>query len=457
MSVTDELSQFAAGLTLEGLPSALVERVRYLVLDLAGNIVRASTLESTAPLLAAVVRLGWAPGRCHVFGDTGSYTPAGAALVNGCLAHSLDFDDTHAEGSLHPGATVIPAALAAAELDGRTGASTLEGIVAGYEVACRLALALPGAAHYARGFHPSSTCGAFGAAAAAARVFGLDAAGTSSALGIALSQSAGTLQFLENGAWTKRFQVGWAAMAGLSAAVLARSGFKGAEQAVEGRYGFLQTYAPAPNAERATEHLGGRFELMATAVKPYPSCRYGHAGIDAALALRREHEIDPAQIETVIYGLSRAGLRLIGEPAEQKSEPRNIVDAQFSAPFVLSAALATGRMDWDSYALLGEPRIRTLMRKVRCEHDAEIEAEFPANMSGRLTVCVGANRFTRKVVVPRGEPGNFPTAGEISSKFHGLAASVIGRERSERLAQAVLGMDRLHSLTDLLRPEEVCS
>jgi 2-methylcitrate dehydratase PrpD len=453
MSVTAELSQFAAALTLERLPSELVERARYLVLDLAGNIIRGRTLESSAPLLAAVATLGWSPGRCHVLGDAGSYTPTGAALVNGCLAHSLDFDDTHAEGSLHPGAAVIPAALAAAEMEGHSGATALEGIVAGYEIACRLALALPASAHYERGFHPSATCGAFGAAVAAGRVFGLDAAGISSALGIALSQSAGTLQFLENGAWTKRFQVGWAAAAGLSAAVLARAGFKGAERAIEGRHGFLNAYSLAPNAERAVVGLGQRYELMATAVKPYPSCRYGHAGIDAALALRREHGIDAAQIDSVIYGLSRAGLQLIGEPAEQKAAPQNVVDAQFSAPFVLAVALTTGRMDWDSYALLGNPAVRALTGKIRCEHDAEIEAEFPANMSGRVTIRAGTGHFARKVVIPRGEPGNFPGSGELCAKFHSLAVPVVGKERSERLAAAVLQMDRLRDLSSLFQAE----
>jgi 2-methylcitrate dehydratase PrpD len=364
----------------------------------------------------------------------------------------LDLDDTHAEGSLHPGACVIPAAFAAAEMEGRSGAQTLEGIVAGYEVACRLALALPGAAHYERGFHPSATCGAFGAAAAAARVLGLDAARISSALGVALSQSAGTLQFLENGAWTKRFQVGWAAMAGLSAAILARAGFKGAERALEGRYGFLQTYAPAPDAARATAGLGQSYELMATAVKPYPSCRYGHAGIDAALALRREHRLEPNEIESVTYGLSRAGLRLIGLPAEQKATPRNVVDAQFSAPFVLASALATGSMDWDSYALLDDPGIRALMRKITCEHDEGIEAEFPANMSGRITIQARGGRFERKVVVPRGEPGNFPTAEELRAKFSTLADPVIGPARSERLAAAILRLDRLPNVAELLEP-----
>ncbi|MFC7554565.1 MmgE/PrpD family protein [Pseudoroseomonas wenyumeiae] len=214
--------------------------------------------------------LGLAQGEARVFGDDAGYAPAGAALVNATLGHSLDFDDTHAEAVVHPGAPVIPAALAAAEMVGASGAETLAGIVAGYEVALRLALALPAGAHYDRGFHPSATCGAFGAAAAAGRVFGLDAAGIASALGIALSQSAGSLQFLANGAWTKRFQVGWAGMAGLTAATLAREGFKGAADAIEGKHGFLNAYAPAPRPERVLQDLGQFYELMATGVKPYP-------------------------------------------------------------------------------------------------------------------------------------------------------------------------------------------
>ena len=117
-------------------------------------------------------------------------------------------------------------------------------------------------------------------------MFGLSAEQVEGALGTVLSQCAGSLQFLANGAWTKRFQVGWAACNGLMAATLVREGFKGASEALEGRHGFLHAYAPNPNPARAVQDLGTVFELMNTAVKPYPSCRYGHAGIDAALALR---------------------------------------------------------------------------------------------------------------------------------------------------------------------------
>jgi len=452
MGITAELSAFSADVSLAALPPQVVERARFLVLDLVGNIVRARhDAESTAPMLAAVRALGLSAGNSGVFGDCARYTPAGAALLNGALGHSLDFDDTHAAGSLHPGCPVISAALAAGEMTGASGADVLAGIIAGYEVACRVALALPAGDHYARGFHPTATCGVFGAAAAAGRVFGLDRDGIASALGIALSQSAGSLQFLANGAWTKRFQVGWSGMAGLAAATLAREGFKGAADALEGKHGFLNAYAPSPNAARAVQGLGTEFELMQTAVKPYPSCRYGHAGIDAALMLRAEHAIDPATIERVTLGLSDAGMLLIGAPAAQKADPQNVVDGQFSGPFVVAAALATGGMGWDSYALLHDPRIRALLPRITCEYDAGMQAEYPVNMSGKLTIVAAGQTYQRVVVVPKGEPSNFLTQDELRAKFMALTGAVLGEDRAARLADAVLAIDTASGVGPLMR------
>ncbi len=452
MGITAQLSEFTADIRLDQLPPDVVQRARYLVLDLVGNIVRARhDAESTQSFLAAARAMGMAAGNNGVFGDASRYTPAGAAFLNGALAHSLDFDDTHAAGSLHPGAPVIPAALAAGEMVGASGADVLAAIIAGYEVTCRVALALPAKAHYDRGFHPTATCGAFGAAAAAARVFGLDADGVAGALGTVLSQCAGSLEFLVNGAWTKRFQVGWAACNGLMAATLVREGFKGAAQALEGPHGFLHAYAPDPIPERAVQDLGTVFELMATAVKPYPSCRYGHAGIDAALALRVANDIKPQDITAITLGLPRAGMMLIGQPPEKKSNPENVVDGQFSGPFVISSALATGAMGWDSYGLLDDPTVRALLPKVTCEFDPEIEAEFPANMSGKLTIEAGGKRFTQTVVVPKGEPTNFLTEAELRAKFTGLADAVLGSDRAARLADAVLAIDSTSDISSLMR------
>ena len=452
MGVTADLASFTAATRLDRMPDDVVRRARLLVLDLIGSIVRARhESDSTPSLLSAARVLGVAAGSTGVFGDCARYTPAGAAFLNAALGHSLDFDDTHAAGSLHPGCPVIPAALAAGEMTGASGADVLAGIIAGYEVTIRIALALPAADHYARGFHPTSTCGAFGAAAAAARVFGMDADGVASALGIALSQSAGSLQFLANGAWTKRFQVGWACMGGLAAAVLAREGFKGAADAIEGTHGFLRAYAPAPDPARATRDLGTVFELMQTAVKPYPSCRYGHAGIDAALALRAEHGLDPSTIDSVVLGLPEAGMRLIGEPAGQKSSPDSIVDGQFSGPFVIATALRTGGMAWDSYAALHDPAVRALMQRIRCERDTEVQAMFPRNMSGRLTVTAAGRTVTKLVEIPKGEPDNFLTDAELRAKFDALSAPVLGWDRAGRLADAVLGLDMAPGIGALMR------
>jgi len=452
MGITSELSRFSADISLDRLPPHVAERARFLMLDLVGNIVRARHgAESTASFLAATRAMGLAAGNAGVFGDAARYTPAGAAFLNGALGHSLDFDDTHAAGSLHPGAPVIPAALAAGEMAGASGADVLAAIVAGYEVTCRIALALPAGEHYDRGFHPTATCGAFGAAAAAARVFGLDAAGIEGALGTVLSQCAGSLQFLVNGAWTKRFQVGWAATNGLMAATLVREGFKGATEALEGSHGFMHAYAPNPKPDRAVQDLGTVFELMHTAVKPYPSCRYGHAGIDAALALRAANDLRPDDITSVRLGLPRAGMLLIGDPAEKKANPANVVDGQFSGPFVISAALATGAMGWDSYKLLNDATIRSLLPKVTCEFDTDMEAEFPTNMSGKLTIRAGNRTFEQAVVVPKGEPTNFLTEAELRAKFSGLAEAVLGPERTARLASEVLAIEHLADVASLMR------
>jgi len=452
MNETAQLAAYAASLRLADLPQEVVGRTRSMVLDLVGNIIRARhEAESTPALLAAARALGLASGNAGVFGCASRYTPAGAALLNGALGHSLDFDDTHAAGSLHPGAPVISAVIAAAEMVGATGADVMAAIVAGYEITCRIALALPAGDHYQRGFHPTATCGAFGAAAATCRVMGLSAETTAEAMGIALSQTAGSLQFLANGAWTKRFQVGWAAMAGLSAATLAREGFKGAAEPLEGRLGFLRAYAPSPQPDVLTAGLGESFELMRTAVKPYPSCRYGHAGIDAVLALRAAHDIRPEEVEQITYGLSHAGLLLIGEPAAKRADPQNTVDAQFSGPFVLACALVTGAMGWDSYRELHNPAIRALLPLVRCVHDNAVQAEAPANMSGRITIKARGETFERFVKIPKGEPENFLTEQELRTKFAGLAEPVLGFERMQRLAEAVLGLDSLTGIAQLTR------
>jgi 2-methylcitrate dehydratase PrpD len=457
--VTRELAEFVGGISHEMLPGEVRERAKALVLDLVGISVRARhDAESTPAMVAAARHLGLASGACTVIGDAAGYSPAGAAMLNGTLAHSLDFDDTHASGSLHPSAPIVPAALAAAEMTGADGKSALAAIVAGYEVQIRLSLALDPKAHYDRGFHPTATCGAFGAAAAAGRLLGLDTAGYLNAFGVVLSMSAGSMQFLVNGAWTKRSHVGHAAMCGLIAATLAREGYQGAADAIEGKWGFLHAYAPAADADKVVDALGSRWETLKIAVKPYPSCRYSHAPLDGILALARTHGIQADEVEEVTVGVPEPGWKIIGDPEAAKQSPRSVVDGQFSMAFCAAVALRTGNLVWDDYARhLADPGTLALCKKVKTRVDARAQADFPAEMAGSVHVRTARGKFETYVRVPKGEPANFLSAVELRAKFDGLAGPYLSARRVDELAAGVLALDEAKDIGALLRlsrPEE---
>ena len=458
-SATRQLAGFVAGLSYGSLPGDVRERVKSLALDLTGIMIRArNDAESTPAMVAAVARLGLNAGACTVVGDANGYAPPGAAMLNGTLAHSLDFDDTHASASLHPSAPIVPAALAAAEMTAADGKALIAAIVAGYEVQIRLSLALDPAAHYDQGFHPTATCGAFGAAAAAGRLLGLDAEGHANAFGIVLSMSAGSMQYLVNGAWTKRSHVGHAAMCGLMGATLAREGYKGAADALEGKWGFLHAYAPRSDAGKAVADLGRRWETMKIAVKPYPSCRYGHAPVDGILALAREHRIKAEEVEEVAVGLPEPGWKLIGDPETAKQSPKSVVDGQFSMAFCAAVALRKGGFAWDDYAQqLGDGATLALCKRVKTQVDARAHADFPAEMAGSVKIRTARGTFETYVRVPKGEPANFLTPAELRAKFDGLTAPYLSASRRDELAAAILALEQardIGAVLGLTRPEQ---
>ncbi|MHA1165559.1 MAG: MmgE/PrpD family protein [Alphaproteobacteria bacterium] len=451
MGITKQLASFAAHLRYEDLPPEIAERAKRLILDITGNIIRArNDAESTPSLISAVEKLGLAHGKCSVMGDGLSYAPTAAALINGTLAHSLDFDDTHAEGSIHSSAPIVPAALAAAEMTDASGKELIAAVVAGYEVQIRLSLALNPTAHYDRGFHPTATCGVFGAAAAAGKLLGLDRQGIQSAFGIALSQAAGSMEFLTDGAWTKRSHVGQAAQNGLICAVMAGEGFKGPEKAFEGRYGFLSAYSPSSDPEKAVAGLGETWETMRIAVKPYPSCRYSHAAIDGIISLMKEHGITAGDVEEVEIGVPETGWKIIGGP-EDKTNPQSVVDGQFSMPFCAAVALREGGLEWDDYKKhLKDETTRALTRKVSTVIDERAQAEFPANMSGVTRIRTAKGEFETFVVVPRGEPDNFLADDEFRSKFNWLCVPYLGEDQARRLADSLLALEQANSISAVM-------
>jgi len=270
--------------------------------------------------------------------------------------------------------------------------------------------------------------------------------------------AAGSLQFLVNGAWTKRSHVGHAALCGLTAATLAKEGYQGAADAIEGKWGFLHAYAPAADAAKAVDGLGTRWETLKIAVKPYPSCRYSHAAIDGIRQLMREHGIRPDEVQSMTVGVPEPGWKIIGNPEAAKQSPASVVDGQFSMAFCGAVTLRTGGLVWDDYARhLDDRETLGLCKRIRTRVDPRAQADFPAEMSASVEIATARGIFETYVRVPKGEPANFLSAAELRAKFDGLVGPYLTRERANALADGLLGLENasdVGALLRLARPEE---
>ena len=456
-NMTEKFANFCEELRYEDLPHDVIKRTKLLILDTVGIIIRARhDAESTSSLVSAIERLEMSNGSCQVFSDNKSYSPSAAALLNGTLAHSLDFDDTHAEASLHSSAPILAAALAAAEMNKSSGQQLITACVVGYEIQIRLGLAGGSSAHYKKGFHPSATCGIFGAAAAAGYLMGLNKDQYISAFGIALSQSAGSMQFLTDGAWTKRSHVGQAAQNGLSCAIMAAEGFKGPSKAFEGQWGYFHSYASGGDMEKAIDGLGKKFETLNLGVKPYPSCRYSHAAIDGIIELKNELGFSTAELDDIDIGLSETALNIIGYPLSDKQNPKSVVDGQFSMPFCAAVTVKSGGLKWDDYKNhLHDSDTLFLCNKIKVSPDKDAEECCPEYMSAKVKVVVKGKKYEKFVKIPKGEPENFMEDSEFISKFRSLTEPYLSDEKIDQLTGSMLKLDQSNNINSIFEFSQI--
>ncbi|MBM4448927.1 MAG: MmgE/PrpD family protein, partial [Chloroflexi bacterium] len=360
-------------------------------------------------------------------------------------AHSLELDDLHNESSAHPAVAIFPAALAASEISDFGGKRFAEGVIVGYEVMTRLGKALNPSRHYARGFHPTATCGVFGAAAAAAKILGLDLKQTTNALGIAGSQAAGSMEFLADGSLTKRFHAGWAAHSGIIAALLAARGFTGPATIIEGRSGFLHSYSDGADPDKVLANLGEPFEIMKTSIKPHACCRYKQGPIDGILTIIRENKLKPEEVKQVTLGILKAGFPIIAEPRELKYHPRTLVDAQFSMPFGAAVAILYGKASLDEYTQenIKSARVKEMMERVSCVTDPALETVFPRQWPASVAlVTEDGRRFSTRIDYPKGDPENPLTWQELLAKFNGLTATIYPAERRQEIVSRVQALEK---------------
>ncbi len=437
--VSLRLAEFGAQATFGVLPVDVVDRTKYLFLDYMGVAVRGSLSGSSRPIveLAGLLKQG-AAGAGLGAGKAVSFPYD--ALANGTAAHSLELDDTHQAGSIHLGVSIFSTALALAAHMGCSGKRFLNAAVVGFEVAARVAMAVNPSDHYARGFHPTATCGAFGAAACAANLLGLDTQQVLWALGIAGSQAAGSMEFLADGAWTKRLHPGWAAFSGIHAGLLAQRNFVGPGAILEGRDGFFKAYGKKTVAEKITEGLGEDYQVMETAVKPHACCRYTQAPIDAILQVTKSHDVTPELIDKVEVGVLETGIPVICEPWSKKIRPQNVVEAQFSLPFGIAVALVKRSAGLNEFAedRLGDKAISDMMSRVHYESDPALEMNYPREWPAWVHVALkDGNEFSANVRFPKGDPENPLSWQEVAEKYTGLVAPLWSARHTARVFEAV--------------------
>jgi 2-methylcitrate dehydratase PrpD len=451
---TARLASHCAETSFARLPADVRDKLKRHVLDWLGVTLAAREHAESTPSILGGLGEDSGGGPATVVA-TGEQRPADrAAGINGALAHSLDFDDTHRESSLHPGAPVIPAALAVAERTGATTERLLAGVSAGFDVACVLGEAVNPDAHYDRGFHGTATCGTFGAIGAAGVVAGLSVAEFEAAFGVGGSQAAGSLQFLSNGAWNKRLHPGLAARRGVTAVSLASAGFRGADAAIEGEYGFLSGYTDDPNYA-AFDRLGDDHAVMETALKPYPCCRYMHPAIDALTEMGAG--LDPGAVESVAVELPEPGVRLTGEPIEQKRRPSNFVDCQFSMPFCAALSLSTGEAGLAAF-LDAQPRLddadfREIMDATEVVSTDAVQSRFPDQWAARVVVETATGTRERFVETARGEPERPLGWDGVTEKFESLGrSSGVGEATRDELRDVVREFEdrTVGNLTDVV-------
>ncbi len=446
-SPSEVLAEFTAGLDLAEVPDDVVHYARVLMLDLLGAALAGVDTEETRAMLKAAQ--GFAPnaGPCAIWGTTGTTTAASAALINGVIAHAQELDDFG--GADHSGAVVIPAVLAVAEAEGVTeGGAVLAAVIVGYDVALRVLDAMGGyrAHNNGSGWHSTGTCGSFGAAAAAARMLGLDAERTAWALGIAGSFTGGIWAYLADGAMSKRYHPGRAAEIGVTAAYMARAGFTGPTRVFDAPWGgFLAVYGNgAERPGELTRDLGRPFRIVRSGIKPYAACRGLHSALDVVLGMRTEHGFAAADVTAVEIGCSRANMQALGD-----TDPRTRLGAQMSLPYGIAVALVTGRAGLEEFEdrRIGDPEVRAAMGRVVMSHAPGHDDYTEPEVAVMLT---DGRRFEGHVPIGLGDYRNPLTTEQVVVKYESLARRVLDDGDVAALKDAVFALPEPGSLSQVL-------
>jgi 2-methylcitrate dehydratase PrpD len=423
-AVTQILAEFVATHPSRGWSDAVDHEAHRTFMNWLGCAVGAAQHEAADAALAAVNMLEPAP-QASVLGRTEKVDMGSAALVNGITSHTFDFDDTHLKTIIHPAGPVASAVLALAEHSGSSGREVIDALVLGIDVSCRVGNAMY-PEHYDRGWHITGSTGTLGAAAACARLLGLDTQKTAMALGIAASQPVGVRE--QFGTMTKPFHPGGAARAGLMSALLASKGFTASPRALEAPRGMMQTVSTKHDWNEISSELGQRFEISFNSYKPFACGIVIHPSIDACSQLRAQG-VTPEQIEKIELKVHSLVLELTG-----KKEPADGLQAKFSVYHGCAAGLTFGRAAEEEFSdeIVARPDMVALRRKVVATVDDSID-EASADVTAVLKDGRRIHVFVEHAI---GSLQNPMTDMNLEAKFHGLSDPILGATQTASLIKA---------------------
>jgi 2-methylcitrate dehydratase PrpD len=432
---TRTLAEFVAALRYEDLPAPVVSQACDIILDAVGCALAAWVEDKEKSRVAReIAALYPARDGAGVIGAPGVMAqPAFAALANGILINAADNDDTHKRALLHVGSVLVPVVLALGQTERLSGRQVVLALVAGYEVAVRVGMAVM-PSHY-RFWHSTATNGTFGAAAAAAKAMGLDADGVQRALGLAGTQAAGLNTFFETGDMTKSVHPGKAALNGILSAQLAKLGCTSPPTMLEHPKGYLAAFSLDPKPAALTAGLGRDWEILQNGIKFFPSILASHAPIQATLAIVRAHTVDPARIAAITnetYNTVRTHF--------SNKDVQGVMSARVSVPYCIAVAAVDRALTQAQFApeRIADPLVRQVLARTEVIADAELDKLYPENFPARVTIRMeDGTMFQETVMKPKGDPGNPLTPEEIAAKFHDNAAGTIGRARAEQLLAAI--------------------
>jgi 2-methylcitrate dehydratase PrpD len=378
-AIAEHLAQNVAALDVAKLPQAVRRKCEELLIDVVGLAVTARNEDYVKSVIAACDD----DGPCTAIGHERTLSAAAAALVNGTAIHGEDFDDTFEGGPVHAGAVIAPAVLAACERHKRDGKAALLGIAVGVETMCRLSLVAPTLTHKA-GFHPTAVFGTMGAAAGVGAALSLSSRQLVDALGNAGSMSGGIIEYLAEGASTKRLHAGWAAQAGIRAALLGRAGFCGPRTVFEGSHGFFYAFAQTTKGDFAavTDNFGTRWVTETLAFKPYPCGTMTHPYIDCARRLGRRVKAD--DVVEMVCDVGEGTVHRLWEPLAAKQHPANGYAGKFSTPYCIACGFVRGNVALSDFSddAVRDPAVLALAAKVRYRIDPQ--NPYPKNFTGHI-------------------------------------------------------------------------